>query len=285
MNAFISVGDMQITIVSGGRLWIDGGNMFGVIPRVLWERKSPPDDQHRIRLTTNCVLVRSQNSLGLIDTGYGGKVPEKFRVRYALEEGTTLARNLAALSVNPDDIDWVILTHLHFDHAGGATLRDEDGRLRPMFPRARHVVQRREWDDAVANLPELAGAYHPDDFLPLEAAGLLDLVDGTSIVAPGVTTQLTGGHTRGHQIVRLESAGESAVCLADMCPTTAHLPTFWTMAYDQFPLTVRREKPLILNDIANHHRLALFSHDPLVPAARLSRESDNEWSLSPAPAS
>jgi glyoxylase-like metal-dependent hydrolase (beta-lactamase superfamily II) len=283
MNAPISFGDIELTIVSGGRLWIDGGNMFGVIPRVLWERKSPPDDQHRIQLETNCVLVQSQSSLGLIDTGYGGKVPAKFRQRYALEEGAPLVRNLAAVGVGANDIDWVILTHLHFDHAGGATLRDDNGRLRPMFPRARHVVQRREWDDALSNLPELAGAYHPDDFLPLEAAGLLDLVDGTAEIAPGVTTQLTGGHTRGHQIIRLESAGDLAVCLADICPTTAHLPTFWTMAYDQFPLTVRREKPLILNDVADHHRLALFSHDPFIPAARLSRDSDNQWSVAPTP--
>ena len=116
--------------MSGGRLRIDGGNMFGVIPRVLWERKSPPDDQHRIRLETNCILVHTPDSLGLIDTGYGGKAPTKHRLRYALEDGAPLARNLAAVGVTPDEIDWVVLTHLHFDHAGGATLRDEDGHLR-----------------------------------------------------------------------------------------------------------------------------------------------------------
>lgn len=277
MNAPIDVGDIQLTVVSGGRLWIDGGNMFGVIPRVLWERKSPPDDQHRIRLDTNCVLVRTPDSLGLIDTGYGGKSPIKHRLRYALEDGAPLARSLSAIRVAPDDIDWVILTHLHFDHAGGATRRDGEGRLCPMFPRARHFVQRSEWDDATSDVPELAGAYYPDDFEPLVTAGLLELTDGDAQIVPGVTTELTGGHTRGHQIVRIESADDSAVCLADICPTTAHLPTFWTMAYDQFPLTVRQKKPIILSDVADHHRIALFSHDPHVTAARLSRDSENEW--------
>jgi glyoxylase-like metal-dependent hydrolase (beta-lactamase superfamily II) len=276
MSANLSVGDIRLTIVSGGRLWIDGGNMFGVIPRVLWERKAPPDDQHRIQLDTNCVVVQTNNSLGLVDTGYGGKATAKFRQRHALDDGRPLAKNLAAVGVAPNQIDWVILTHLHFDHAGGATIRDDEGRLRPMFSRARHFVQRIEWDDANAELPELAGAYLPDDFAPLEQAGLLELIDGDTEIVPGISTEVTGAHTRGHQIVRIDSTGESAVCLADICPTAAHLPTFWTMAYDQFPLMVRRKKPIILGDIVERQRIALFSHDPQITAARLSRDSGGE---------
>ncbi len=281
MNAPISIGDIQLTIVSGGRLRIDGGTMFGVIPRAMWGRKSPPDEQHRILLDTNCVLVDTPGSRGLIDTGYGGKAPAKHRQRHVLDDGEPLASNLAAIGVCPDEIDWVILTHLHFDHAGGATQRDEEGRPRPMFPRARHFVQRAEWDDAVADLPELAGAYNLDDFVPLEQADLLELIDGDAEIVPGVTTQVTGGHTRGHQIVRIDSRRESAVCLADLCPTTAHLPTFWTMSYEQFPLEVRRQKPIVLGDIADHHRIALFSHDPHMTSARLSRDSGGEWIVTP----
>ncbi len=281
MNAPISIGDIQLTIVSGGRLWIDGGNMFGVIPRVMWERESPPDNRHRVRLETNCVLVQTSGSQGLIDSGYGGKASAKQRQRYSLEEGSPLTRSLTAIGIAPHEIDWVVLTHLHFDHAGGVTHRNEQGNLCPTFPRARHFVQRTEWDDAVGDLPELAGAYFLDDFVPLEAAGLLELIDGDAEIAPGVGTQLTGGHTRGHQIVRVESCGHSAVCLADICPTTAHLPTFWTMAYDQFPLEVRRKKPIILNDTRDHHRIALFSHDPTIAAARLSLGPEHEWITSP----
>jgi glyoxylase-like metal-dependent hydrolase (beta-lactamase superfamily II) len=182
--------------------------------------------------------------------------------------------------VAPQEIDWVILTHLHFDHAGGATYRDESGNIRPTFPRARHYVQRFEWEDALAVLPELAGAYSLDDFVPIERAGLLEIVEGDVEIVPGVRTELTGAHTRGHQIVRIESGDESAVCLADICPTAAHLPTFWTMAYDQFPLTIRRIKPLILKDVADENRIALFSHDPQIAAARLARAADGEWNLS-----
>lgn len=281
MPASLTIGDFVLTFVSGGRLWIDGGNMFGVIPRVLWQRKVPPDDQHRIPLNTNCVLVRARSSLGLIDSGYGSKAPEKFRQRYSLEDGAPLVRNLAAAGIHPEQIDWVILTHLHFDHAGGLTFREATGRLLPTFPRARHYIQLAEWHDAKGNLPELAGSYHPDDFAPLEKAGLVELVDGDAEIMPGVSLRLTGGHTRGHQVVRLESANESAVCPGDICPTTAHLPTFWTMAYDQFPLAVRRVKPLILSDVAERQRIALFSHDPLVAAGRLFPDAVNEWSVTP----
>lgn len=278
-NASISVGDIQLTIVSGGRLWIDGGNMFGVIPRLMWERASPPDEQHRVLLDTNCVLVRTPDSIGLIDTGYGGKAPRKFRQRYALEDGAPLTRNLATLRVAPADVDWVILTHLHFDHAGGCTEFDADGQLRPTFSGARHYVQQTEWDDATGNLPELAGAYYPEDFTPLADFELLEFVDGSAEILPGISTQLTGGHTRGHQIVVFESSGDRAVCTADICPTSAHLKTFWTMAYDQFPLTVRCVKPPILNDIADRNGIALFSHDPYIQAARLTWDAAGELSI------
>ena len=132
----------------------------------------------------------------------------------------------------------------------------------------------------MAGLPELAGAYYPVDFAPLEHAGLLELIDGNVEILPGITAQLTGGHTRGHQIVRIESGGISAVCLADLCPTAAHLPTFWTMAYDQYPLEVRRTKPGILRDIGEHERIALFSHDPRIAGARLSPDGDG-WIVLP----
>lgn len=281
MSPTISIGDIRLSFVSGGRLRIDGGNMFGVVPRVMWEKVSPPDELNRIRLDTNCILVHAPDSLGLVDTGYGGKSHPKQRQRHELDEGELLLRNLAANDVEPGDVDWVLLTHLHFDHAGGATCRDAAGSLLPTFPRARYIVQRSEWEDATGELPELAGAYFTDDFLPLEKAGLVDFIEGDVEITPGVTTKLTGGHTRGHQIVRFESAAESAVLLGDMCPTCGHLPPFWTMSYDQFPLDVRRRKPGLLDDIVGHNRLALFSHDPQVLAARLTKGPQGEYVAKP----
>jgi glyoxylase-like metal-dependent hydrolase (beta-lactamase superfamily II) len=281
MNSSLSIGDIGLTFVSGGTLRIDGGNMFGVVPRLLWEREAPPDEQHRIALDTKCVVVQTGDSLGLVDTGYGSKAPPKFRQRHALEDGAPLVRNLAAIGVQPADVDWVVLTHLHFDHAGGATYRDAEGQLRATFPRARHFIQRSEWEDANGKIPELDGAYYPEDFELLEAAGLVQLVDGDSEIVAGVRTQLTGGHTRGHQIVHIESRGESGVCLSDLCPTAAHLRSFWTLAYDQFPLTVRHIKPIVLNEMVDQDRIALFSHDPVIAAARLERKSNSEWMAEP----
>ena len=173
----ITIGDFELTVVSGGTLRGDGGNMFGVVPRVLWERICLPDDDNRILMDTNCLLVRTPNSLGLIDTGYGDKAPQNVRRRACMEDGALLVRNLKAAGVTPDEVDWVILTHLHFDHAGGATTVDSDGQLQPVFPNARHYVQQIEWEDATSGRAELKGAYSPADFRPFEEAGLLTLID------------------------------------------------------------------------------------------------------------
>jgi glyoxylase-like metal-dependent hydrolase (beta-lactamase superfamily II) len=278
-----TVGDFQLTVVSGGTLQIDGGNMFGVVPRLLWEKACRPDEQNRILLDTNCLLVRTPDSLGLIDTGYGGKATPKFQARHQLAAEPPLPRNLAAVGVTPDEIDWVILTHLHFDHAGGCTWRDSAGRIQPTFSRAKHFVQRIEWDDATSNRPELAGAYYPDDFLPLAEAGLVQLVDETVEIAPGVATRRTDGHTRGHQIVTLTSRGQTAWYLGDLCPLVPHLRTFWSMAYDQFPLTVRTTKPAILGEIAEGRHVAVFAHDPQCRFARIRRDDGGslEWIAEP----
>ena len=206
---------------------------------------------------------------------------ESWLIPIAMEPGAPLVRNLQTHNIEPENIDWVILTHLHFDHAGGCTYRDQNHQLRPTFSRARHYVQRVEWDDGVGNVPELAGSYFQDDFLPLAEAGLLQWVNCKSDLQPGVTVSLTGGHTRGHQMVKLKSEGESAIFPADLCPTVAHLQTFWTLAYDQFPLIVRRLKPSLIGDIVKHQRLILFSHDPHITAARLSVDAAGQVQANP----
>lgn len=277
----ITIGDFELTVISGGTLRVDGGNMFGVVPRALWARACPPDNENRILMDTNCLLVRTPDSLGLIDTGYGDKATEKVRRRSCMQEGAPLVRNLTQAGVSTDDIDWVILTHLHFDHAGGATTADSDGRLQPVFGRARHLVQQIEWDDAVSGRPELAGAYTAADFMPLQEAGLVTLIGDEHEVVPGVITQRTDGHTRGQQLVKMTSGGETAVSVADLCPMTAHVRTMWTMAYDQFPLTTRRTKPQILGSIADQQHLAILPHDPHTPIVRLQRDDRTEFTTVP----
>ena len=273
-----ALGNLQLHPVSGGKLWIDGGNMFGVVPKVLWERHCPADERNRILLETNCLLVRTADQWVLIDSGYG-RLDDKSRGNYSAEDGEPLLRSLAAIGVTPQEIGIVILTHLHFDHAGGCTSRDGSARSRPTFPRAIHFVQRAEWEDAMSNVPELAGSYFPRDLLPLEESRLVRLVDGEAEVLPGIRVHRTGGHTRGQQIVYLGEGERQAVYLADLCPFAAHMRTFWSMAYDQFPLEQRRIKPRVLGEAADRDWAVLFDHDPRTAAARIGRDPRQEFSV------
>ena len=271
------LGDLELHVVSGGRMRLDGGNMFGVIPKVMWSRAIEPDDRNRIPLDTKCLLVRAGDRTLLVDTGYGSKATERERDRHELEVGRPLVKNLSRLGLTPDEIDIVILTHLHFDHVGGCTVLDGSGKVRPTFPRARHIIQRAEWEDASADLPELAGAYFSRDFVPLEEAGQVELIEGDAELLPGVSVRLVGGHTRGHQMVHLASGDRHAIYPCDLCPTSSHLRTFWNVAYDQYPLDQRRIKPRVLGEAADKGWAVLFAHDPSVAGAFLARDPKEQF--------
>jgi len=246
--------------------------MFGVVPKPLWERVAPPDEKNRVAMQTNCLLIRAHGKTILVDTGYGGKAPARVREQYALLPGEPLLASLGAAGLDRGDIDIVVLTHLHFDHAGGGTRFDERGGVEPTFPNARYVVQRAEWEDAAADRPELVGAYFHKDFLPLEERGQLELVDGNVEIVPGVHTLLIGGHTRGMQLLSVEIGGKSLLYLADLCPTSRHLPVFWTMAYDQFLLDVRRVKASVLQWAVDEKVVCVFEHDAALVAGTLKRD-------------
>ena len=274
----VTLDELKLSHVSGGRLQADGGNMFGPVPKVLWERYADADQCNRIPLQTNCLLVHSADQLVLIDTGYGSKHDPKFRGNMGLEAGNPLFKHLGQLGVKPEEINLVILTHLHFDHAGGCTLIDPDSRTaRPAFPQARYVIQQSEWADATANLPELSGSYLEADFVPLERSGQLELIEGEATPIPGVTCRLSGGHTRGHQVVLLGKTEPAAIYLGDLCPTCAHLRTFWITAYEQFPLELRRLKPQLIGEAADRNWLTLFSHDPQTAAGYLHRDGRQQF--------
>lgn len=271
---------VECKIVSGGRFRIDGGAMFGVVPKVLWERKLKPDEQNRISMDTNCLLVRTGGQNVLVDSGYGDKFSQRQREHYALEGSQTLTASLWNIDLRPGDVDGVILTHLHFDHAGGCLVTDESGRLRPAFPRARYFVQKTEWQDAMSGAPELVGAYFKQDFVPLEEAGVIEFLEDDAEPFPGIRCRVTGGHTAGHQILNLGHGERRAVYLADLCPTTAHLQTLWTMAFDTSPLDIRRVKPSVLGEIVDQDGVAIFAHDPHVKAARLARHPKRQFVVS-----
>lgn len=269
------LGDLQLESVSGGRLWLDGGAMFGIVPKVRWQTQCKPDERNRIALNTNCLLVRTAGGNVLIDTGYGSRCDAREREHSSLEEGHPLVTHLDEIEMAPGDIDGVILSHLHFDHAGGCVSYDSLQRLHPTFPKARYVIQQREWEDAAGDLPELARSYNKQDFLAIQEFGQLQLVDGDAAPFPGVSVRLTGGHTRGHQVIIVESGGERAIYLGDLCPTTAHLKRFWTMSYDMYPFELRRIKPVVLGEIADSGWLAVFDHDPEIKAAYLRRDGQD----------
>ena len=278
----MQLGDFELHTISGGTYWIDGGSMFGVVPRPVWTRYISVDDKDRIQQRTSCVLVRTGQKNVLIDTGYGSKLTEKEQKNFSSELGEPLVPSLAAVGLTVADIDVVVLSHLHFDHAGGATKLDSTGRVIPTFPKATYVVQRQEWATAAAEYPELRAAYSLPNFVPLKEAGQLHLIDGNAEIVPGLKAWVTGGHTEAHQAIVIESRGEGAIYLGDVCPTFRHLPTLWCIAYDLELLKLRRIKPEVLGTITDRGWWALCDHDPDHAAAKLRRDDKRDFAVTEA---
>jgi glyoxylase-like metal-dependent hydrolase (beta-lactamase superfamily II) len=276
----MNIGNWQLDTVDGGSLSIDGGVMFGVVPQTLWKSVAPPDPQNRLRYRVHCVLARDGRRTILVDTGYGGKYSPLDRNFYRMDAGDPLLDSLAALSVAPEDVDLVLLSHLHFDHVGGATRYN--GRREPVltFPRARHLIGRLEWEDATGRAPELEKAYPIENLTPLEnARDRVVLIEGNAQIAPGLHARLTGGHTRGHLAFLFESGGAAALCIGDLCPTTAHLRREWCLAYDTHLLDTRRNKPQLLSEAAGGQWWVLWPHDPKVAAGRVARQPKREFEV------
>jgi methylmalonyl-CoA epimerase len=267
-----TIGGLELLSLYDGTFRLDGGAMFGVVPKVLWEKKAPADALNRIPMTMRPLVVRSESQTMLIDAGLGDKESEKFYRMYAADRSRTLDHALAEAGIAHDDIDIVLASHLHFDHAGGFTYRDSDGRIRPRFPKARYVFRRGEWNDATHPHERNRASYLPDNFVPLYQAGLVDFVDEDCAIMPGVRVQRTGGHTMHHQIVWIESSGERAVFLADLMPTSAHLPDAWVMGYDLYPMDSLFAKQAFARAVARRETLAFFEHDPVIPAAFITEQ-------------
>ncbi|MDT0630484.1 MBL fold metallo-hydrolase [Rubrivirga litoralis] len=270
-------GDYQIDTVETGRLGLDGGAMFGIVPKPLWEKRIAPDDQNRIPLAMRCLLLRGHGRTVLVDTGVGAKGDDKFERIYAVDhQHSALGGSLAALGVEPGDVTDVVLTHLHFDHAGGATERGPDGALRTAFPNAAYHVQRAHWEWAHESVREQA-SFLAENMDPIEASGQLVLADGEVSPFPGVSYVLVHGHTRAQQLVLVEGGaaegGAAAPLLfaADLLPTAAHVPLPWVMAYDIEPLQTLREKERVLTRAADEGWTVVFEHDAEVAAARIKR--------------
>jgi len=275
LSRSLRIGSLQVHALEAGVQWLDGGAMFGVVPRPLWERKIRPDDRHRIPLALRCLLVEAPGALVLVDSGIGNKEGEKFREIYGVDNDGTPTRledAVRRVGFHPADIDLVVSTHLHFDHAGGNTLIDDRGTLAPAFPNARYVMQQGELTFAQSPNERVRASYMSKNFLPLVEAGLVDAVEGPVELTEGVTLLPTPGHTPFHQSVVLDGGGTKAVFLADLCPTEAHLPLPWIMGYDLEPLVTLETKRALWERVREEDWTMIFQHDVRVPWGKMGVE-------------
>ncbi|HEX5417762.1 MAG TPA: MBL fold metallo-hydrolase [Chloroflexota bacterium] len=266
----MKIGSIDVDILTDGYFHLDGGAMFGVVPRPLWERKLPPDERNRVRLALRSLLIRAGGKTVIVDTGIGDKLSSKEAEIYRLERDGGLVSALAAHGLRPEDVDVVVDSHLHFDHCGGNTIRQGD-QVVPTFPNAEYWIQRVEWDDAIHPNERTRTTYLAENLTPVADSGQLRLVEGSTEILPGVRWLATPGHTRAHTSVVIESGHDSAIYTVDVCPFVAHLERIaWVAAVDTEPLISMETKRSVIADALANNRLVLFDHDPNVLAARLS---------------
>lgn len=270
------LGRTRIHALQAGGVLLDGGAMFGVVAKPLWEKRIAADEKNRIALGMRCLLVEHPDGLVLIDTGVGNKEDAKFLQIYGIEaeargHRSMLDAALAQAGFSAADVRTVINTHLHFDHAGGNTMLGADGAIEPAFPNARYVVHGGELEYGTRSNERTSASYFPRNWDPLRATGQLEIVDGGAEVLPGIRMRPTPGHTPHHQSIVIDGGGETAVFLADVCPTAAHVPLPWIMGYDVEPLVTLESKRALWAEAEAGGWLVVFEHDATTAWGRIRR--------------
>ena len=254
-----TVGEFDLTVLTDGSYLLDGGAMFGVVPKPLWEKRAPANERNQILLGLNTVVVRTGKHTVVIETGIGNKLSEK--QRNIFEAKQMLPQSFAAAGIRREEVDVVINTHLHFDHCGWNTTRTDDGRVLPTFPNARYFVHRGEVEHGHLQLERDAVSYISDNYDPLIASGQMSLVEGGEEIVPGISVELFPGHTAQMMAVMLDSGGRRACYISDLIPTSAHLDVTWVMGYDLDPLTCIEQRKRFLSRAIPEQWLVLFTHD------------------------
>jgi glyoxylase-like metal-dependent hydrolase (beta-lactamase superfamily II) len=268
----IELGRIRVHPLNDGFIALDGGAMFGIVPKPLWQKHVPPDAENRIPMSLHCPLAIDGNDVILIDTGVGERLSEREQALYRVDRRGGLPARLRELGIEPEDVTQVILTHLHFDHCGGVIVRDASGTPRPAFPRARHFVQRAELGAAEHPADERAAAAYrhvPECLAPLREQGLLEVLDGATLLTPRLRVEVTGGHTPSHQCPVLADGGATFVHLGDIAPTRAHMRPAWNQAYDLDPAETIAAKRGLLERAAHERWWVSFDHDHQVACGRL----------------
>jgi glyoxylase-like metal-dependent hydrolase (beta-lactamase superfamily II) len=266
-------GDYRIEIIPDCEFRLDGGAMFGVVPRSLWSQVCPPDDQNRIRMNMNCLFIEGGGERILIDTGIGEKWSEKHSAMYGINRVRSFDESLHAIAgVRSSEITIVINTHLHFDHAGGNTLMNEERQVVPAFPNARYFVSRGEYEHAESPTERDRASYFADNWRPLKQSGQLELKDTSYEVVPGLTMETYAGHNRSMQCPRLERGGQTLFGFADLIPTRAHVSYAWVMGYDLYPVETVEAKKQLVPQAARDGWTCLFYHDAEHPLGTIIDE-------------
>ncbi|MBI4835261.1 MAG: MBL fold metallo-hydrolase [Planctomycetes bacterium] len=272
----MKLGSVNINIVSDGFFRLDGGAMFGIVPKALWEKRISADEQNRIQMGLWCLAIQAGGKNILINTGVGPneKYNKRFLEIYAIQHPPDLFSSLAACDLKPEDIDMVVNTHLHFDHSGYNTVPDGNNKFKPAFPNAKYIVQKAEWEKAVAPTVRTRASYRPENIMPLKEYGVLELIDGEKEIAPGVKVKPTGGHTRGHQVILFSSGGKKGVFWSDLIPTTAHLDLPYAMSYDLYPEETMESKGFLIEQAVKEKWICFWEHDPKINCGYLERKGD-----------
>ena len=274
----ITVGDFELTMFSDGNYWLDGGPLFGIIPKALWSKKAACDEKNRVVLGLNSLLIRGGKQTVLVETGIGNKFDD--RVRKVYEPEARLLGNLTAAGVAPDSVEVVINTHLHFDHCGWNTVRT-NGRVLPTFPRATYYAPEGEWQHGQKQYLRDRVSYISDNYNPLLESGQMKLVKEAREIIPGVSVRTIPGHTRYMQVVMIESQGQKACYVSDLIPTAAHLDLLWIMAYDLFPMEIIENKKRFYDEAIPGRWQVIFTHDPAIPWGYVKEMATGKYGVEP----